>query len=50
MIESLKANLPGVRQDESKKMSKPQDLARLYEVIIQVSIAQICIHQSIIYL
>lgn len=36
MIDSLKKNLPGSRQDDSKKLTKPQDLARLYEIIIQV--------------
>ena len=36
MIESLKENLQGQRTDESKKITKPQDLARLYDIIIQV--------------
>ena len=36
MIENLKANLPGNRQDERQKMTKPQDLVRLYDIIIQV--------------
>ncbi len=36
MIESLKTNLPGLRTDDSKKVTKPQDLARLYDIICQV--------------
>ena len=36
MIETLKENLPGQRQDERQKLTKPQDLVRLYDIIIQV--------------
>lgn len=36
MIESLKENLPGRRQDERQKMTKPQDLVRLLDIIMQV--------------
>ena len=36
MIESLKENLPGRRQDERQKITRPQDLVRLFDIIIQV--------------
>ena len=39
MVESMKANLPGSEPtgaSTNKKMTKPQDLARLYDIMIQV--------------
>ena len=36
MIDSLKQYLPGNRTEEGRKVTKPQDLARLYDIIIQV--------------
>ena len=36
MAESLKTNLRTARPEEGKKLTKPQDLARLYDIIIQV--------------
>ncbi len=36
MIASLKQHLPAHRTDDSKKVTKPQDLARLYDIICQV--------------
>ncbi|KAK2181664.1 hypothetical protein NP493_386g05040 [Ridgeia piscesae] len=35
MAESLKTNLRTARPEEGKKLTKPQDLARLYDIIIQ---------------
>ncbi|KAK6187871.1 hypothetical protein SNE40_005802 [Patella caerulea] len=35
LIECAKENLPGVQVDESKKITKPQDMVRLYDIIIQ---------------
>ena len=42
MIEGLKANLPGKRADDSRKLTKPQDLSRLYDIICQVMTRSIC--------
>ncbi|KAH3862769.1 hypothetical protein DPMN_025743 [Dreissena polymorpha] len=35
LIDSMKCNLPGGQVEEGKKITKPQDLVRLYDIIIQ---------------
>ncbi|ESO89021.1 hypothetical protein LOTGIDRAFT_106123, partial [Lottia gigantea] len=35
LIECAKENLPGVQVDDNKKITKPQDMVRLYDIIIQ---------------
>ncbi|XP_006821155.1 signal recognition particle subunit SRP68-like [Saccoglossus kowalevskii] len=35
MVETMKDNLPGGEVQEGKKMTKPQDMIRLYDIIIQ---------------
>jgi len=37
LIDKLKNYLPGKQMDENHKVTKPQDLVRLYDIIIQVS-------------
>ena len=37
LIENLKNYLPGGQVAEGRKITKPQDLVRLYDIIIQVS-------------
>lgn len=36
LIENLKENLPGQQVVPGKKITKPQDLVRLYDIIMQV--------------
>lgn len=38
MIDKLKQYLPGKVVEEGRKITKPQDLVRLYDIIIQVSL------------
>lgn len=37
LIETMKDYLPGKKVEEGHKITKPQDLVRLYDIIIQVS-------------
>jgi len=37
IIENMKPYLPGGQVEEGRKITKPQDLVRLYDIIIQVS-------------
>ncbi len=37
LIENLKNYLPGKQVEEGRKITKPQDLVRLYDIMIQVS-------------
>lgn len=37
MVENMKQNLPENNPEEGRKITKPQDLVRLYDIIIQVS-------------
>ena len=36
LIDNLKNYLPGGKVEEGRKITKPQDLVRLYDIIIQV--------------
>lgn len=36
LIENMKSYLPGGQVEEGRKITKPQDLVRLYDIIIQV--------------
>ena len=36
LIENMKDYLPGKKLEEGRKITKPQDLVRLYDIIIQV--------------
>ena len=36
LVENMKLSLPENVQEEGKKLTKPQDLVRLYDIIIQV--------------
>ena len=46
MVESLKAAMGRGRAEEGKKLTKPQDLARLYDIIIQVRVETIMAQQN----
>ena len=37
MVEAFEQSLPENNPEEGKKITKPQDLVRLYDIIIQVS-------------
>lgn len=38
MVENLEQNLPEKNPEEGRKITKPQDLVRLYDIIIQASL------------
>ena len=42
MVDSLKSAMGRGRAEEGKKLTKPQDLARLYDIIIQVRVKTKC--------